>query len=81
VPATYGALLFVLADMFGMFSFVRLFGIASAGGRTRLLCCTLGDALGREPASSVGLPQRVAGDRVLSAYLAALDQPGAGSGR
>jgi hypothetical protein len=42
VPIAYGALLFLLADVFGMFSFVRLFGLASAGGRQRLLCRTLG---------------------------------------
>jgi hypothetical protein len=37
VPGTYEALLFLLADFFGMFSFIRLFGLASADGRSA--CC------------------------------------------
>jgi len=41
IAGTYGALLFLLADAFGMFSFVRLFGLASAEGRKRLLSRTL----------------------------------------
>ena len=69
----------MLADMFGMFSFVRLFGLASVGGRKRLLCRTLGDALARQPASAASLYQRVSGDRVLSAYLAEIDQAAARS--
>jgi hypothetical protein len=79
IPATFGALLFVLADVFGMFSFVRLFGLASAGGRKRLLCRTLGDALAAEPVAAAGLARRISGDRVLGAYLGELDQAAARS--
>lgn len=39
--ATYGALLFLLANIYGVFSFVRLFGLASIGGRNQLLRHTL----------------------------------------
>jgi hypothetical protein len=79
VPIAYGALLFLLADVFGMFSFVRLFGLASAGDRQRLLCRTLGDALAREPAAAGSMRDRIAGDHVLRAYLAELDRAVSGS--
>lgn len=68
VSATYGALLFILANIFGVFSFVRLFGLASAGGRNRLLRETLAGALH-------GLHGRdLLDDSVIAAYLGALDQ-------
>lgn len=79
IPATYGALLFVLADMFGLFSFIRLFGLASAGGRKRLLSRTLAGALAREPASPATLQQRTIGEPVLAAYLAEIQQAAARS--
>jgi len=63
--------------MLDMFAFVRLFGLASAGDRKRLLCRTLADALAREPAPPVALAQRAANDRVLSTYLAEIDQAAA----
>ena len=47
LPGTYGTLLFLLADAFGLFSFIRLFGLASADGRKRLLSRTLAAALVR----------------------------------
>src|ERR1700691_5458079 len=47
IPGTYGTLLFLLADAFGLFSFIRLFGLASADGRKRLLSRTLAGAVGR----------------------------------
>jgi hypothetical protein len=46
--ATYGALLFLLANIYGVFSFIRLFGLASIGGRNQLLRRTLADALARQ---------------------------------
>ena len=36
ILAAYGALLLLLADVFGMFSFIRLFGPAPAGANG---CC------------------------------------------
>ncbi|MFJ9346864.1 hypothetical protein [Streptomyces sp. NPDC101237] len=74
VSATYGALLFLLANIFGIFSFVQLFGLASVGGRNRLLRRTLAEALG--PAG--GVARRPAHDfengPVVDAYLSALSQ-------
>ena len=74
--ATYGAFLFLLADLVGMFSFIRLLGLASSGGRKRLLARTLGRAL-QDPAR--GARQRQAGEAVVAAYLGQLDQSASGS--
>ncbi len=74
--ATYGAFLFLLADLFGIFSFIRLLGLASSGGRKRLLARTLGRAL-QDPAR--GARQRQAGEAVVAAYLGQLDQSASGS--
>jgi len=74
--ATYGAFLFLLADLVGMFSFIRLLGLASSGGRQRLLARTLGRAL-QDPAR--GARQRQAGEAVVAAYLGQLDQSASGS--
>jgi hypothetical protein len=80
IPATYGALLFLLADAFGMFSFIRLFGLASAEGRKRLLRRTLASALAAATAAPEGaLRQRMHDDRVLNAYLGQLDEAAARS--
>jgi hypothetical protein len=79
VPGTYGALLFLLADVFGMFSFIRLFGLASADGRKRLLSRTLTGALSRQPAPAAGLRQRMTEDPLLSAYLGQVDDAAARS--
>ncbi|GAA3371904.1 hypothetical protein GCM10020367_24600 [Streptomyces sannanensis] len=65
---TYGALLFLLANVFGVFSFVRLFGLASVGGRNRLLRQTLAQGLGRVRDGELG------DDPTVAAYLGALDQ-------
>jgi hypothetical protein len=78
IPAAYGALLFLLADAFGMFSFIRLFGLASAGGRKRLLCRTLGEGLA-EVGAGADVAPRMAGHRVVSAYLGQLDEAAARS--
>ncbi|SCK15881.1 hypothetical protein B046DRAFT_01538 [Streptomyces sp. LamerLS-316] len=68
ISLTYGALLFILANVFGIFSFIRLFGLASIGGRNRLLRQTLASAL-------TGPQSRVApDDPVIAAYLGAIDQ-------
>src|ERR1700734_395976 len=84
IPEAYGALLFLLADLFGMFSFIRLFGLASAGGRKRLLCRPLGRALEdvNAPAGHVTsrVGPRLASHPVVSAYLGHLDQAAAHSG-
>ncbi|NJQ01866.1 hypothetical protein [Streptomyces zingiberis] len=72
--AFYGALLFLLADVFGIFSFVRLFGLASAGGRKRLLLRTLRRSLERLPTEPERVQERLRDDPVVSAYLAAVDQ-------
>ena len=74
--ATYGAFLFLLADLVGIFSFIRLLGLASSGGRQRLLARTLGRAL-QDPAR--GARQRQAGEAVVAAYLGQLDQSASGS--
>ena len=58
IPGTYGALLFLLANVFGMFSFIRLFGLASADGRQRLLRRTLTHALDRVAKPEPGLQRR-----------------------
>jgi hypothetical protein len=79
IPGTYGTLLFLLAGAFGLFSFIRLFGLASADGRKRLLSRALAGALGRVPAAGPGLKQGMDGDRVLGAYLGQLDEAAARS--
>ncbi|MET9554978.1 hypothetical protein [Streptomyces sp. NPDC006645] len=68
VSITYGALLFILANFFGVFSFIRLFGLASIGGRNRLLRKTLVRAL----ADLRGRP--LIDDPAVAAFLGALDQ-------
>ena len=79
IPGTYGALLFLLADLFGMFSFIRLFGLASADGRKQLLSRTLTGALAQVPEPAAGLRQRMNEDRLLSAYLGQVDDAAARS--
>ena len=79
VPAAYGALLFLLADLFGVFSFVRLFGLASADGRKWLLRRTLAGELGRVTAPQNGLRQRMRESHVLNAYLGQIDEAAARS--
>jgi hypothetical protein len=75
IPVTCGALLFLLADALGMFSFVRLFGLASADRRKRLLRRNLAGALARVTATPSGtLPQRMGDDPVLNSYLGQLDE-------
>ena len=76
IAATYGAFLFLLADLVGIISFIRLLGLASSGGRKRLLARTLGRAL-QDPAR--GARQRQAGEAVVAAYLGQLDQSASGS--
>lgn len=76
--ATYGALLFLLADLVGMFSFIRLLGLASTGGRKQLLARTLGQAL-RDPAPVPGARRWRAREAVLAAYLGQLDQAASSS--
>nr|WSX74368.1 hypothetical protein OH826_11095 [Streptomyces sp. NBC_00899]WSX79567.1 hypothetical protein OH826_40410 [Streptomyces sp. NBC_00899] len=71
--STSGAVLFLLADMVGIFSFVRLFGLASAGGRRRLLSRTLARRLAASDVSPAELTGRIAGDEVLGPYLRELD--------
>lgn len=79
VPGTYGGLLFLLANAFGMFSFIRLFGLASADGRKRLLQRTLEGALEPPSAPALELSRRMREDRVVSAYLGQLDDAAARS--
>ncbi|MDT0484798.1 hypothetical protein [Streptomyces doebereineriae] len=81
VSATYGALLFLLANIFGVFSFVRLFGLASIGGRNQLLRRTLAEALtaqtvgaGRGPLS-YGLEH----DPIVNSYLGTVSQATTGN--
>jgi hypothetical protein len=79
IPGTYGALLFLLADVFGMFSFIRLFGLASADGRKRLLSRTLAGALSQLAVPPTELRRRMNEDRLLSAYLGQVDDAAARS--
>lgn len=72
--ATYGALLFILANCFGVFSFARLFGLASVGGRNRLLRATLAHALHEIGTAPARLTPEVNSHPAVSAYLGALDQ-------
>ncbi|GGR78468.1 hypothetical protein GCM10010252_16420 [Streptomyces aureoverticillatus] len=71
---TYGALLFLLANCFGVFSFARLFGLASVGGRNRLLRRTLALGLIELRARQGSLDEELSDDPVVAAYLGALDQ-------
>ena len=79
IPGTYGALLFLLANVFGMFSFIRLFGLASADGRQRLLRRTLTSALDTVTTPAPGLQRRMRANPVLNAYLGQLDEAAARS--
>ena len=79
IPGTYGALLFLLANVFGMFSFIRLFGLASADGRQRLLRRTLANALDTVTTPAPGLHRRMQANPVLNAYLGQLDEAAARS--
>ena len=79
IPGTYGALLFLLANVFGMFSFIRLFGLASADGRQRLLRRTLTHALDRVATPEPGLQHRMRENPVLNAYRGQFDEAAARS--
>jgi hypothetical protein len=79
VAATCGALLFLLADVLGMFSFIRLLGLASASGRKRLLGRTLGRALAHPATAARGRDQGLAEDAIIAAYLGQVDQAAARS--
>lgn len=72
--ATYGALLFLLANVFGIFSFIRLFGLASIGGRNRLLRHTLAGALARQGAEAVRVPGGQDNDAVINSYIGTVSQ-------
>ncbi|WP_217545475.1 hypothetical protein [Streptomyces sp. GbtcB6] len=72
ISATYGALLFLLANIFGIFSFIRLFGLASVGGRNRLLCRTLAESLS-QPGVRVSVHD-FENSSVVNAYLGAINQ-------
>lgn len=72
MSATYGALLFLLANIFGIFSFVQLFGLASVGGRNRLLCRTLAESLGHPGAGASA--HGFENSSVVDAYLGAISQ-------
>jgi hypothetical protein len=79
IPGTYGALLFLLANVFGMFSFIRLFGLASADGRQRLLRRTLTHAIDRVATPEPGLQHRMRENPVLNAYRGQFDEAAARS--
>jgi hypothetical protein len=51
-----------------MFSFIRLFGLASAGGRKRLLGRTPAEGLPRWPPTADAVTAQMAGHQVVSAY-------------
>ncbi|MBT2493864.1 hypothetical protein J7E96_36305 [Streptomyces sp. ISL-96] len=74
VSATYGALLFLLANILGVFSFIRLFGLASVGGRNRLLRRTLAHGLVELRGQELRFDQELSDDPVAAAYLGTLDQ-------
>ncbi|MFE9607052.1 hypothetical protein [Streptomyces sp. NPDC006012] len=76
VSATYGALLFLLANIFGIFSFIQLFGLASVGGRNRLLRRTLAGALAQQGVDRAA-HHKLRNDPVISSYLGALSQAAA----
>lgn len=69
---TYGALLFLLANVFGVFSFVRLFGLAGVHGRNRLLRTALGTALTPTSNSRQSQGRPAQADRTVAAYFNAL---------
>jgi hypothetical protein len=71
--STCGAVLFLLADVLGIFSFVRLFGLASAGGRKRLLSRVLERRLADIRRPIAEMPQRIATDDLLISYIRELD--------
>lgn len=88
VLATYGAYLFLLVDVFGMLSFLRLFRLASAHGRQQLLQRTLDKTLTKlsasETTTDVGqsgtsLSQRMRRDAVVTAYLGGVNESAARS--
>ncbi|MEU9455278.1 hypothetical protein [Streptomyces sp. NPDC048277] len=74
ISATYGALLFLLANIFGIFSFIQLFGLASVGGRNRLLCRTLAEALGQVGVGVGASAHDFENSSVVNAYLSAISQ-------
>lgn len=74
VSATYGALLFLLANIFGIFSFIRLFGLASIGGRNRLLRRTLAGALARQAAGFGSSVYGLKNDSIVNSYLGSISQ-------
>ncbi|SEF03375.1 hypothetical protein SAMN05216533_5374 [Streptomyces sp. Ag109_O5-10] len=74
MSATYGALLFLLANIFGIFSFIQLFGLASVGGRNRLLCRTLAGELGQAGAGGGASAGDFENGSVVNAYLSAISQ-------
>ncbi|MCA1222927.1 hypothetical protein [Streptomyces sp. 8L] len=71
--STCGAVLFLLADVLGIFSFARLFGLASSGGRKRLLSRALERRLADGDGLIAGMHKRIATDDLLSSYLRELD--------
>lgn len=77
--STCGAVLFLVADMLGIFSFVRLFGLASAGGRKRLLSKTLERRLIGIDETVSAMAGRIPTDEVLVAYVRELDAATAAS--
>ncbi|MEV8566728.1 hypothetical protein AB0436_14335 [Streptomyces sp. NPDC051322] len=72
--ATYGAELFLLANVFGVFSFIRLFGLASVGGRNRLLTGALARGLVELRDQELSFDEELSDDPVVAAYLGTLDQ-------
>jgi hypothetical protein len=76
--STAGAVLFLLADLLGIYSFIRLFGLASAGGRKNMLRRTLelGLSAAAESAPAAGGDEGNRGPishDVLLAYLREVD--------
>ncbi|WP_250298641.1 MULTISPECIES: hypothetical protein [unclassified Streptomyces] len=74
ISATYGALLFLLANIFGVFSFIQLFGLASVGGRNRLLTATLTRGLVELRNQEISFDEQLSNDPLIAAYLGTLDQ-------
>ncbi|MFF7331552.1 hypothetical protein [Streptomyces sp. NPDC008150] len=72
--ATYGALLFLLSNIYGIFSFARLFGLAGVSGRNRLLRQTLAAALTWRESNADTSQGPLQDDPVVSAYLGAVSQ-------
>nr|WP_134000829.1 hypothetical protein [Streptomyces sp. 846.5] len=71
--ATAGAVLFLLADLLGLFSFVRLFNLAGVTGRRRLLRRTLEQRLEALGGTLSTARARQAEDPVLAGYTRELD--------